>query len=66
MLDDNVYNLMEQATTESKSLWRIRNHYKKDAEANPVLLAFWKEMEGQKEQNVMTLTELVRAALGEK
>ncbi|MFQ6128342.1 MAG: hypothetical protein ACE5QW_05520 [Thermoplasmata archaeon] len=61
-----MYNLMEQATTESKSLWRIRNYYKKDAETNPVLLAFWKEIESKKEQNIMKLTELIRAALGEQ
>jgi len=31
MLDNHIYNLLLQATEEHKSLWRIKNEYKKDA-----------------------------------
>ena len=31
MLDNDTYNLMEQLEIENRSLWRIKNSYKKDA-----------------------------------
>ncbi len=40
MLENNVYNLMSQMLVESKSLWRIKNEYKRDAEGCSSCAAF--------------------------
>lgn len=76
MMDNNLYNLMEQLIIESRSLWKIKNDYKKNAEECrsclwsiahppetpdcPACLAFWKELEKQKEENIRKLESLVR------
>jgi len=43
MLNNHVYNLLLQMTEEHKSLWRIKNHYLKDAKRRKTCLAFWKK-----------------------
>ena len=60
MLENNVYNLMSQMLAESKSLWRIKNEYKRDAEECSSCAAFWVELERQKEENIRKLEAMIR------
>jgi hypothetical protein len=60
LLDNNIYNLMAQMVTESKSLWRIKNEYKKDASNDPKYLALWNELEKNKENNLLQLELFLR------
>ncbi|KYK26574.1 hypothetical protein AYK26_07375 [Euryarchaeota archaeon SM23-78] len=64
MYDNNVYNLMLQLTQEHKSLWRIKNMYKKDAE-NDEERAFWDKLEKDKEEHIKELTELIKSRVSE-
>lgn len=59
-MDNNLYNLMAQMVTESKSLWRIKNDYKRDALNDPKFMALWNEFEKQKENNLIKLELLLR------
>jgi hypothetical protein len=61
MLENNVYNLMEQITEESKSLWRIRNNYKKDTGGCQECMDFWDKLAKDKEAHIKELEKLVRA-----
>ena len=63
MLDDNTYNLMEQLEIENKSLWRIKNNYKKDASADNESRQLWSLIEKDKEEIVRLLTEKIRQRL---
>ncbi len=63
MLDNNVYNLMEQLTIENKSLWRIKNNYKNDAATDNEAKEFWNFLEKDKEEVVKLLTERLRERL---
>jgi hypothetical protein len=63
MLDDNTYNLMEQLEIESKSLWRIKNNYKKAASADNESRKLWSLIEKDKEEIVSRLTEKIRQQL---
>jgi hypothetical protein len=54
---------MTQMTTESKSLWRIKNHYVKDAEESPEAQTFWKKMIEDKEAHIKELKELIKKEL---
>ena len=62
MLDNNTYNLMEQLTTENKSLWRIKNNYKNDASSSNCgeCKKFWEELEKDKEEHIKRLNELLK------
>jgi hypothetical protein len=60
MLNNNVYNLMEQMTKESQSLWRIKEHYKKDAAHDENSLAFWEKLEKDKEEHIKDLQNLLK------
>ena len=60
MLENNVYNLVAQMHNESKSLWRIRNEYKRDASECTSCAAFWSELEMQKEENIRKLEAMIR------
>lgn len=44
MLENHIYNLMEQIVYESKSLWRIKKAYKQDAGDCAQCLAFWDKL----------------------
>lgn len=59
MLDNNTYNLMEQITEESKSLWRIRNSYMSDASPCSECLDFWQKLAIDKEQHIRELEKLI-------
>ncbi len=61
MLDNHIYNLINQLTQENKSLWRIRDIYKKDSSDCPVCQAFWAKMEADKESFVNELAEMVKS-----
>lgn len=60
MLDNHIYNLLVQATEEHKSLWRIKNEYKKDAGNCEVCRLFWEKLEKNKEDLASELTELIK------
>ena len=62
MENNNVYNLMNQMTQESKSLWRIKNMYQTEAEGEE-LKTFWLKQADQKEQAIAELKELIKNAL---
>lgn len=63
MLNNHLYNLMAQLVEEHKSLWRIRNMYKEDAEDCAECLAFLEELEQDKEEHVQDLLDLIQAHL---
>lgn len=58
-LSNNTYNLMEQLTEENKSLWRIKNNYKKDSAGDEEAKQFWEYLEKDKQDHIKRLTELV-------
>lgn len=51
---------MLQLLQENKALWRIENHYKKDAGDCAKCQKFWKKMEKDKEEHINELQELVK------
>ncbi len=63
MFDNNAYNLMEQLTVESKSLWRIKNNYKNDAGSSECgeCKKFWEDLEKDKEEHIRLLNELMKS-----
>lgn len=63
MLDNNFYNLVEQLSQESKSLWRIENEYIADAEGNTEETAYWKELAEDKKKHINDLKELIKTHL---
>ena len=63
MLDNNTYDLMEQLTVENKSLWRIKNNYKKDAAMDSEAKQLWNVIEKDKEELVQMLSEKLRERL---
>jgi len=60
MLENHLYNLMEQMVEESKSLWRIKNTYKKDATDCSSCKAFWDKLEKDKEDHIKELQDLIK------
>lgn len=59
-MDNHVYNLMLQLVQENKSLWRVKNEYKKDANGCEECKKFWQKMEKDKENHVLELTALLK------
>lgn len=62
MENNNLYNLMNQLTQESKSLWRIRNMYHEEAQGEE-LKSFWAKQAEQKETAIAELKEFIKNAL---
>lgn len=60
MVRNNLFNLMNQMVQESKSLWRIKNEYMKEAVGTEDLMAVWKELEKDKEVQIVKLQELIK------
>lgn len=60
MLDNHVYNIMLQLVQEHKSLWRIKNEYKKDADSCAECKVFWEKMEKDKENHIQELTGIIK------
>jgi len=63
MKENHVYNLIEQMAVESKSLWRIKNHYVNDSSDCEDCNTFWKKMEKDKEDHINELTALIKKHL---
>ena len=59
MLRNNVFNLMNQAVQESKSLWRIKNQYRQEAVGSDDIMELWKKMEKQKEEIIAEIQALI-------
>lgn len=57
---------MMQSVQEHKSLWRIVNDYREDAEGDEQLLAFWEELATQKANQVAQIQALIaeRSVIG--
>ena len=62
METNTTYNLFNQLTQESKSLWRIKNTYMAEAVTDEEK-AFWNNLAEQKEQTVNELKDLIKKAL---
>ncbi len=62
MEQNNLHNLMTQMTQESKSLWRIKKSYLKEAKTKSVK-DFWTALAKDKEQHVKDLKALIKAEL---
>lgn len=60
MLNNHVYNLFIQATQEHKSLWRIKDDYKKDADGCEECTKFWNMIEKDKEKHVAELEAMIK------
>lgn len=63
MLDNKIYNLMNQLVEEHKSLWRIKNHYQNESGNCVDCKDFWKKMEEDKESHIDELLNLIREHL---
>lgn len=63
MLDNHVYNLMAQLVEEHKSLWRIKDQYKKDAGDCGECNEYWEKMVIDKESHINELLELIKKHL---
>jgi hypothetical protein len=61
-MQNNVFNLINQLTQESKSLWRIKDQYQKDAQTEEQKV-FWLKIQKEKEQTVAELQEMVKQEL---
>lgn len=61
MHENNVYNLMMQIVQEHKSLWRILNDYREDAEGDEELVAFWESLATTKGEQIAELQRLMEA-----
>ncbi|MGH7791096.1 MAG: hypothetical protein ACREOB_02150, partial [Thermodesulfobacteriota bacterium] len=60
MFDNHLYNLMAQIVEEHKSLWRIKNMYKKDASGCRQCKAFWDKLEKDKEGHIREIEEIIK------
>lgn len=63
MQKNSFYNLMNQCVQEQKSLWRIENHYIKEA-TDKDEKKFWEEMKKDKKKHIDDLLELMQKACG--
>lgn len=63
MHENHLYNLLAQQTEEHKSLWRILNEYKKDAEGCPTCQAFWEKLGADKKAHTEELHRLIKEHL---
>lgn len=57
---NTLYNLMLQYTVESRSLWRIKNHYPTDAEGDAEAISFWQKMVAEKEAHLAEIKNLIK------
>lgn len=51
---------MNQLVQESKSVWRIKNEYMKEAVGSEDIMAIWKEMEKTKDEQIVKLQALIQ------
>ena len=59
MLNNNLYNLNNQLIEESRSLWRIKDTYIRDAEQCGECSQFWQKMVKDKEEHITDLKKLI-------
>lgn len=62
MENNNLYNLINQLTQESKSLWRIKKNYLSEA-STEALKNFWEKLAADKEAHVRELKDLIKAEM---
>lgn len=60
MIRNNAFNLMNQLVQESKSVWRIKNEYMKEAVGSEDIMSIWKEMEKTKDEQIIKLQTLIQ------
>lgn len=60
MIRNNAFNLMNQLVQESKSVWRIKNEYMKEAVGSEDIMSIWKEMEKTKDEQITKLQALIQ------
>ncbi len=60
MFDNHFYNLMAQIVEENKSLWRIKNMYKKDASGCKQCITLWDKLEKDKEDHIRELEVITK------
>lgn len=60
MIRNNAFNLMNQLVQESKSVWRIKNEYMKEAVGSEDIMSIWKEMEKTKDEQIVKLQALIQ------
>ncbi len=65
MLGNNTYNLMSELVEVNRSLWRIKNQYRKDANESRCgeCINFWKKLENDLEQRGKELEDLIKEHL---
>lgn len=63
MLNNHVYNLMEQLVEEHQSLWRIKKMYKDDAGSCDECRDFWDKMEKDKENHIKEIIPMIKSHL---
>jgi hypothetical protein len=52
--------MMNQLVQESKSVWRIKNQYMQEAVGSDDMMAFWKDLEKAKEEQIVVLQALIK------
>ena len=60
MLNNHVYNLMQQLVEENKSIWHIKQFYLGDIGECDECSKFWNDLIKDKEQHVEELTAMVK------
>ncbi len=60
MLDNHLYNLMNQLVEEHKSLWRIRNQYIGDAGDCIQCKEMWEKLVKDKEDHIDELMGIIK------
>ena len=60
MLRNNLFNLMNQAVQESKSLWRIKNVYMQESIGSDDIMTLWKKREKEKEEDIQEIQNLLK------
>ncbi len=64
MLDNHKFNLINQLSQESKSLWRIEKTYMEDAGDNDENIAIWKEIANEKRKSIELLEKQLSNYIG--
>jgi len=61
MLDDHTFDILNQLSQESKSLWRIQNEYLPNAKeaGHDECIAFWERMIEDKQAHIQHLSDLL-------
>lgn len=63
MLENHIYNLLNQLVQEHKSLWRIKRMYKRDAKKCKECKKLWEKLAQDKEKHIEDLIKLVNIHL---